>query len=1195
MTPPATPNETYEDVLAASLPPPVFHNFLRAFYPFHPTYALTDSSVTLPLDEGDIVLVHSIHTNGWADGTLLLSGARGWLPTNYCEAYEPDEMCNLLKALLNFWDLLRSTSVDDTEMFGNQEFMKGLIAGVRYLLERTNCLNRESTIIQRSDMLRKCRKSLLSELSSLVKTAKRLLEGQRGTLDPPEDVNDIVDEMILKAFRIVTKGVRFLDVLEEDRRARAPPCVTVMATVAEESYVAEESNIPPTPPAEQTSFQESKDETGSETDSKTTAESVATGLTTSDSGDVASAFPLPGNKRLSAITSPASSASHRLSLTSQGNRLSSGISHRLSLTGPVTYTQTENLISERLNRSHDKLLSYLGAFIGRLHLGSQSRSELSSSVKQSASSGGELLTVIDAICVHSNPCPESLEFSRDFMLDRLQNLVQCGRDTLVDVATEDDVIMPSENTILLDSATGCVRAAGECVAMAKLSIERTGDFELEGELQRADLGVDLAVLDIAAEARASLTSSTPLDADQNDGQISESAVSSEAVQPSHTESVRSSHSSSTYSRRGTVVAVDKPLPDVPEVTTPTQEEQPMSSPEVSRPSSFSQEEMPQRETVASISSTRPSLPPLPKLSTSLLTPELGSPTDETANDSDFHSSRFDSLVASSAGSSATYLSRDSEASMVSQTSTRATTPDHTLQPREQPSISDLSSTTGSSAPTEEVDDVESRILEKTFAHELMFNKEGQVTAGSLPALVERLTAHESTPDAVFVSTFYLTFRLFCTPIKLTEALIDRFEYVGESASIANPVRLRVYNIFKGWLESHWRDATDRDALKLILPFAEHRLGAVLPSAGRRLLQLIQRAVEITGSSRLASSMGKTNTALAPYVPAETPIPQPAISKSQLNMLNAFKCGGPVPAVLDFEPIELARQLTINQMSIFCSIMPEELLASQWMKNGGVNAPNVKAMSSFSTDLSNLVADTILHYGEIKKRAAAIKQWIKVAHQCLELHNYDGLMAIVCSLNSSTISRLRKTWDLLSTKRKDMLRNLQEIVEPSQNNKILRTLLHDHVPPCLPFLGMYLTDLTFVDIGNPCTKQMSVGADDRKAGGLTVINFDKHTRTAKIIGELQRFQIPYRLTEVPEMQHWMTTQIRRVRDGDQGNVQVSYYRRSLLLEPRETQASRAAAAEPPATPITGAGGSRDNLFAWMSRDRNNSSSAPSAQV
>lgn len=135
MTPPATPNSSQDDLnVPETIIAPVFHNFLRAFYPFQPSYVMTDSTVTLPLNEGDIILVHSIHTNGWADGTQLMTGARGWLPTNYCEAYDPDEMRNLLKALLNFWDLMRSASLSDNEMFGNQEFMKGIIVGVRYLL-----------------------------------------------------------------------------------------------------------------------------------------------------------------------------------------------------------------------------------------------------------------------------------------------------------------------------------------------------------------------------------------------------------------------------------------------------------------------------------------------------------------------------------------------------------------------------------------------------------------------------------------------------------------------------------------------------------------------------------------------------------------------------------------------------------------------------------------------------------------------------------------------------------------------------------------------------------------------------------------------------------------------------------------------------------------------------------------------------
>ncbi|KAK7438538.1 hypothetical protein CaCOL14_011831 [Colletotrichum acutatum] len=1167
MTPPATPNGSQEDLAADQLPPPVFHNFLRAFYPFHPSYAMTDSSVTLPLNEGDVILVHSIHTNGWADGTLLVSGARGWLPTNYCEAYDPEEMRNLLKALLNFWDLLRSTSVNDSEIFGNQEFMKGIIAGVRYLLERTHCLTRESAIITRNESLRRARKTLLSELSALVKTAKRLQEAQKGIAQPTEDVNDIIDEMILKAFKIVTKGVRFFDILEDDRRQRAP-AVTVMATVIEESY------IPPTPPADQIKFDATHNAA-----SRGPTNGTPTRGTPSQTGDAAQTSNAPNSRRLSTLQSPASPNSHRMSQNVK--RLSSSISHRVSLAGPSPLSRPHHLVSERLNKSHDTFLSHLGSFIGRLHLQSQSRPELAFAIKLSATSGGELLAVVDIVCGQSTSS-DMLVRARDMMFERIRELVTAAGQIIRHAVFQDaDVIMPQDNSLLLMAATGCVKAAGECVAKTKWAIERVGDFECEFEA--GELGIDLSVLDVALEPQYRRPSIAPSVAETTTTEATSVAGSTRSSDSMHSVLPPTPH----HQQRPSLVANDKPLPQLPPVdgTEPLGHRRRPSSQNSSapnsRPSSLNNEHI--ANMVSSVSSMRPTLPPLPKLSTSLLPGDEYSPIEN--QDGDYNSSsRIDSMAASSAGSSSTYLSRDSEASLVSQTSTRATTPDHSLAPKLKPSMSELSNSGSANAINEEVDDVESKMLEKTYAHELIFNKEGQVTGGSLPALVERLTTHESTPDATFVSTFYLTFRLFSSPLKLAETLIDRFHYVAEAPHMAGPVRLRVYNAFKGWLESHWRDETDREALSLIEPFAEYELGAVLPSAGRRLLELAQRvAKDIALVPRLVSSMGKTNTSIAQYIPADTPHPPLALTKSQIHQLFAWKNGGSNPTVLDFEPLEIARQLTIRQMNIFCSIMPEELLASQWMKKGGVDAPNVKAMSALSTDLSNLVAETILQHSEVKKRAAVIKQWIKVAHQCLELHNYDGLMAIICSLNSSTISRLRKTWDIVSVKRREMLRTLQAIVEPSQNNKVLRTRLHDHVPPCLPFLGMFLTDLTFVDIGNPATKQIpTLGGDgcEENGGGLTVVNFDKHTRTAKIIGELQRFQIPYRLTEIPEMQDWMAAQIVRVRESDQGNVQVSYYRKSLLLEPREMAVRTPIEPQTSNTSTQG----RGDLFGWMSRDR-----------
>ena len=220
---------------------------------------------------------------------------------------------------------------------------------------------------------------------------------------------------------------------------------------------------------------------------------------------------------------------------------------------------------------------------------------------------------------------------------------------------------------------------------------------------------------------------------------------------------------------------------------------------------------------------------------------------------------------------------------MSQTSTRATTPDLAgYSVKYKPSMSDLSAVGSQSTLADDLDDCECKMLERTYAHELLHNKDGQVTGGTLPALVEKLSTHDSTPDSIFVSTFYLTFRLFAMPTELAQALVDRFEYVAESPHIAGPVRLRVYNVFKGWLESHWRDLSDHEALAVIEPFAKEQLSKVLPAAGRRLLELAEKVSSTDGPlvPRLVSSMGKTSTSIAQYISVDTPLPAPNMSKSQ---------------------------------------------------------------------------------------------------------------------------------------------------------------------------------------------------------------------------------------------------------------------------------------------------------------------------
>lgn len=943
------------------------------------------------------------------------------------------------------------------------------------------------------------------------------MDNSSGNLDIAIDL----DEMVLKAFKMVTRAVKFLDVWEDLMQSIDPP-------VGYANYM----HVPPTPPAEHTEF-------GKAEDNREITSAINNPVANSEkAGDCLEQTNVrPRYSRASqTYVRPGSSNSCGQSYgptSKPANRES--ISHRASCS---IHPGSRNLASERLGDLHNTFLTCLGYFIG-LHIQSRSSSEILLTTKRAVVSCRDMLELVGDIWERDWRRSESLQEARDDMYRRIAELAEAAKDVFKPIRSgeDDEMLLATEGGPLVEAATACVRAAGECIAESRFVIDRIGDFEFEPfglgiiDFQNTTLSPSNTVDEVEEAQRKA-----PLDAGHDLPQ-----------EPLN----------------------EPPPPPPPALETPD-EHLPIAATMSATLPSIRSSSIPTAD-VSNIqtSSNDLLLPPLPSLAGSLLASgeDCPSPQYSAFSAGEYQSTgnshaRTDSVGVSSIRDSSTYMGsmRDSK---TSSGSTRATSPDATFVNSISTSSPCIKSVGSQSTLYEhgEGEEEEANIHETTFAHELVHNKDGHISGGTLPALIERLTTHDSTPDATFVSTFYLTFRLFATPAAFAQALIDRFQYVGESPRIAGPVRLRVYNVFKGWLESHWRNDCDSPALELIQPFAQRQLQIVLPTAGKRLATLASKVTAASGPlvPRLISSMGKTNTSIATYISPDTPLPTPIMTKSQLAALKAWKHGGANVSILDFDPLELARQFTIKKSQIFCSILPEELLATEWMKKSGSMAVNVRAMSRLSTDLTNLVADCVLQLEDPKKRAVIIKQWVKIAKQLLELANYDSLMAIICALDSSTILRLKRTWELVSSKTKATLDHLKSVVDISRNYTILRQRLQHQVPPCLPFVGTYLTDLTFVDVGNQTTRQLpSEGLEESKA----VVNFDKHMKTAKIISELQRFQIPYRFTEIPELQTWMQDQLVRVRTSDECNM-ANHYRRSLILEPREQMQCKPSPVDPQA--------------------------------
>src|SRR5271170_222342 len=472
---------------------------------------------------------------------------------------------------------------------------------------------------------------------------------------------------------------------------------------------------------------------------------------------------------------------------------------------------------------------------------------------------------------------------------------------------------------------------------------------------------------------------------------------------------------------------------------------------------------------------------------------------------------------------------------------------------------------------------------------------------TLEGLVERMTLHDAPPDAVLSNTFYLTFRLFTTPKKLAESLVQRFnieptdsvDVVKWQKEVSIPVKLRVFNVFKGWMESHWRQDTDSEAIDMIVSFAQGPLKNTFAQSGKRLEDLAQKVSISSGPlvPRQVSRMGNANAAAPSFVMADSPVPPVVVSKSLLSSLRVSALGGHGPSITDFDALELARQFTIKESKIFCAVLPEELVGQEFRSDKRKSsAVNVKALSTLSSVMTAWVADSIMdEQADVKRRAAIIKHWIKVCSKCKSLNNYSSMYNIFCALESTSVQRLNKTWPLLPTKYKETMDGLRHLTDVARNHAVYRSELRQRVPPCLPFMGLYLTDLTFVDEGNLDTRPVP----DAPEGSTPLINFDKHIKTARIISDVQRFQIPYRLQEILEIQTWIDVQLQRVkRTGSLDSMKL--YRRSLAIEPREAPTINVVDSSSSRRGSSDEQSQSSPLWTSMSRERSSGGKLPTVQ-
>lgn len=438
-----------------------------------------------------------------------------------------------------------------------------------------------------------------------------------------------------------------------------------------------------------------------------------------------------------------------------------------------------------------------------------------------------------------------------------------------------------------------------------------------------------------------------------------------------------------------------------------------------------------------------------------------------------------------------------------------------------------------------------------YMDELVLGEKGRVLGGTPRALVENLIHHTSPAALKLEDTFFLTFKAFVSAEELADLLTGQYKMLTTMPGSTSQQRKRIFDLIKKWVTKFWDIELNREARDRLESFANDHTVHMMPILRQRLLETIRKADIVNQNLEVSTPDAKPTSGSSSSNGEDGQLgPPPEMTKVQISMLMSGAKGA---SVLDFSPLEIARQLTLLCSQAFCAVKPADLLSSSLTK-GSAAPPNILALSRLSTDITNLVSHTIVFTEDAKKRVAILRQWITIAQECLNLQNYDTLMAIMCSLNSAAVSRLSKTWKDLPIKVLESCNELKELCEVGRNFAPLRQRLMTSKLPCLPFIGIFLTDLTFVDAGNGPTRILPSTKDT--GSPIEVVNFDRYVRAAAIVNVVQRFQLPYRLQEVAGLRDWLRREMEDARVEDDGTVKngpttSEAYQQSVRLEPNGT--------------------------------------------
>jgi hypothetical protein len=185
-----------------------------------------------------------------------------------------------------------------------------------------------------------------------------------------------------------------------------------------------------------------------------------------------------------------------------------------------------------------------------------------------------------------------------------------------------------------------------------------------------------------------------------------------------------------------------------------------------------------------------------------------------------------------------------------------------------------------------------------------------------------------------------------------------------------------------------------------------------------------------------------------------------------NVPDAKRRYDPVTFDLLKVPVEeIAAQITLRDLPIFKAITAEELASGGWTSRTRkeTDAPNIVDFT-YQFNVNCLwCQQEILTAVKPSRRVALLEYFIHLAKKLLHLGNIHTTFAIVSALLGHSVYRLKNTWSRIGRSERSAFEKMDRLFASDNNWERLRHLTEERRKqlPAIPYLGLFLTDLSFL--------------------------------------------------------------------------------------------------------------------------------------